>query len=143
MYEASAVGIKAFNNRTCVVAVKFLNASSSAEDQIQFLQEAIRTSTLVHPHIVQVLAVCFNTQPSFIVLEHMALGDLKALLVASMQSGSLFPMNELMRMSIDLASALAYLASVKFVHRDIAARNVLVGKGAVVKFGDFGSYALK
>ena len=37
-----------------------------------------------------------------------------------------------------VASALAYLASIKFVHRDIAARNCLVGENKAVKVADFG-----
>ncbi|CAF4461094.1 unnamed protein product, partial [Adineta steineri] len=37
-----------------------------------------------------------------------------------------------------LASALSYLESKKFVHRDIAARNVLVSNHESVKLADFG-----
>lgn len=37
-----------------------------------------------------------------------------------------------------LSTALAYLESKRFVHRDIAARNVLVSSNDCVKLGDFG-----
>lgn len=33
---------------------------------------------------------------------------------------------------------MVYLASLHFVHRDLATRNCLVGQGLVVKIGDFG-----
>lgn len=41
-------------------------------------------------------------------------------------------------MALDVARALSYLASEKFVHRDIACRNCLVNHQRMVKIGDFG-----
>ena len=37
-----------------------------------------------------------------------------------------------------IASGMNYLASKKFVHRDLATRNCLVGKDLLVKIADFG-----
>ena len=45
---------------------------------------------------------------------------------------------DLVSMSIDIATGMQYLAEMKFVHRDMAARNCLVGQDLVVKIGDFG-----
>jgi serine/threonine protein kinase len=43
------------------------------------------------------------------------------------------------RMCCDVSEGLAYLASLKYVHRDIAARNVLVDAHNVLKIADFGA----
>jgi serine/threonine protein kinase len=40
--------------------------------------------------------------------------------------------------SLDVARGLSYLASLNFVHRDIACRNCLINAQRVVKIGDFG-----
>ena len=137
VYEASAVGIKS-TRRACVVAVKFLNAACDAADQMTFLKEAIRMSEVHCPYIVQLLAVCFHTQPAFIAIEHMAQGDLKALLRHTASANHALGVDKLLAMGADLAAALQYLASIKLVHRDIAARNVLVNKDGNAKLGDFG-----
>lgn len=144
VYEASAAGIKAYGGRTKVVAVKFLNAEVDVKEQAVFIQEAIRMSALVHEHVVRLLAVCFATQPGFIVLEHMGKGDLKALLQISKESQKPFDARQLLDMGQQVASALAYIASKSFVHRDIAARNVLVSNENALKLADFGlpSYCL-
>lgn len=41
-------------------------------------------------------------------------------------------------MGADVARGFAYLQGVRFVHRDLACRNALVGGDFVVKIGDFG-----
>ncbi|XP_078392798.1 high affinity nerve growth factor receptor-like, partial [Cetorhinus maximus] len=45
---------------------------------------------------------------------------------------------QLLNIAKQIASGVMYLASLHFVHRDLATRNCLVGEGMVVKIGDFG-----
>ena len=45
---------------------------------------------------------------------------------------------DLVSASTQIAAGMQYLAEMKFVHRDLATRNCLVGDNLVVKIGDFG-----
>ncbi|KAL1428542.1 hypothetical protein MTO96_002907 [Rhipicephalus appendiculatus] len=45
---------------------------------------------------------------------------------------------DLLKISVQVAAGMEYLASQHFVHRDLATRNCLVGDMLVVKIGDFG-----
>ena len=92
---------------------------------------------LSHANIVRLLCVCFTAQPSFIVLEYMPGGDLKGYLTEIRDQNRL-PPTEIFRMILDVSCGLAYLSSMKYVHRDIAARNVLIGPNKELKISDFG-----
>ena len=133
VYEASAVGLPG-STRTTTVAIKFLNTPDPAE-QSSFVQEAVRMVPLTHDHIVRLLAVCFTSQPIFIVIEHMPKGDLKQFLIANKAH---ITADQQVGMCKQIASALEFLAELKYVHRDIAARNVLVDAADRVKLSDFG-----
>ena len=43
-----------------------------------------------------------------------------------------------MQFGVEVANGMLYLSRLKFVHRDIAARNILVTAGHLYKVADFG-----
>jgi Leucine-rich repeat (LRR) protein len=136
--EASAVGLPGAGRSKGVatVAVKLMKDKSESA-HASFADEALRLQPLEHVNVCRLLAVCFESEPRMIVLEFMCHGDLKQLLRDAKGQGSL-QTGHLLRIGRDVSRGFAYLQRVKYVHRDIAARNVLIGDGYVAKLSDFG-----
>lgn len=87
-----------------------------------------------HPHIIKLVGIVSGS-PFLIVMELARHGELRAFLQANRETLSA---PTLLLYTFQLSTALSYLESKKFVHRDIAARNVLVSAHDCVKLGDFG-----
>lgn len=99
------------------------------------------------PHVVQLLGVVSKGDPPLVVMELMAMGDLKGYLRAHRPDGAVGPdgeapvppsVRQILQMAIEIADGMAYLSMKKFVHRDLAARNCMVAGDMTVKIGDFG-----
>jgi serine/threonine protein kinase len=76
----------------------------------------------------------------------MANGDLKSYLrrCESQVSGNGFKIgaDHMLKLAIDVTNGFNYLQEMQYVHRDIAARNVLLSSSFSAKIGDFGLLAL-
>ncbi|XP_008336171.2 muscle, skeletal receptor tyrosine-protein kinase-like, partial [Cynoglossus semilaevis] len=103
--------------------------------------------------------VCAVGKPMCLMFEYMAHGDLNEFLrrrspaqsVHTLSSASLsgrsftseaeaapLSCTQMLSVSKQIAAGMAYLSERKFVHRDLATRNCLVGEEMVVKIADFG-----
>lgn len=131
------------------VAVKTLKAGASTEEKLDFLSEAEAMKRFDHKNVVRLLGVVTKTEPVCTVMEFMLYGDLKNYLLARrhLAAGEASEAGEalaevsaarLTSMALDAARALSYLAQLRYVHRDVAARNCLVSAHRVVKLADFG-----
>ncbi|XP_053088350.1 focal adhesion kinase 1 isoform X4 [Pangasianodon hypophthalmus] len=116
------------------VAIKTCKNSTSDSVREKFLQEALTMRQFDHPHIVKLIGV-ITENPVWIIMELCTLGELRSFLQVRKYS---LDLASLILYSYQLSTALAYLESKRFVHRDIAARNVLVSSVDCVKLGDFG-----
>lgn len=117
-----------------LVAVKTCKPESESAMSEQLLKEAAIMQQFDHPHIVKLLAICSNS-PAWIVMELAMHGELRAFLIANSDR---LQLPKLILYCYQLSTALSYLESKNFVHRDIAARNALVSSEDFVKLGDFG-----
>ncbi|XP_065332952.1 focal adhesion kinase 1 isoform X2 [Cloeon dipterum] len=116
------------------VAVKTCKADADLATAEKFLEEAYIMQQFDHPHIIKLIGVC-SESPIWIVMELAKFGEMRAYLLSNK---SRLDLATLLRYSFQLSTALSYLESKKFVHRDIAARNVLVSSHSCVKLADFG-----
>ncbi|KAJ7338184.1 hypothetical protein JRQ81_010846 [Phrynocephalus forsythii] len=121
-------------NPTMAVAIKTCKNCTSDSVREKFLQEALTMRQFDHPHIVKLIGV-ITENPVWIIMELCTLGELRSFLQVRKYS---LDLASLILYAYQLSTALAYLESKRFVHRDIAARNVLVSSTDCVKLGDFG-----
>ncbi|CAG4939517.1 unnamed protein product [Colias eurytheme] len=116
------------------VAVKTCKMDADLDTAEKFLEEAYIMQQFSHPHIIGLVGVC-SAPPIWIVMELATLGEMRAYL---QQNSHRLETCTLVLYIYQLSTALSYLESKKFVHRDIAARNVLVSTPTCVKLADFG-----
>ncbi|KAG7216624.1 hypothetical protein INR49_023333 [Caranx melampygus] len=158
VFQARAPALLPMESFT-MVAVKMLKEEASADMQNDFQREAALMAEFDHPNIVRLLGVCAVGKPMCLMFEYMAHGDLNEFLrrrspnqsVHTLSRASLsgrsfsseaeagpLSCTEQLSISKQIAGGMAYLSERKFVHRDLATRNCLVGEEMVVKIADFG-----
>uniref|UniRef100_H3AK53 Receptor tyrosine kinase-like orphan receptor 1 n=1 Tax=Latimeria chalumnae TaxID=7897 RepID=H3AK53_LATCH len=134
-----------------LVAIKTLKDFSSPQLWAEFQQEASLMSELHHPNIVCLLGVVTQEQPVCMLFEFLNQGDLHEFLImrsphsdvgcSSDEDGTVkssLDHGDFLHISIQIAAGMEYLASHFFVHKDLAARNILVGEQLHVKISDLG-----
>ncbi|XP_035790294.1 insulin-like receptor [Anopheles albimanus] len=134
------------NDANIPCAIKTVNESATERERESFLIEATVMKEFNTHHVVRLLGVVSVGQPTLVIMELMANGDLKSYLRrhrpdyenGEEQSPQPPTLKQIFQMAIEIADGMAYLAAKKFVHRDLAARNCMVADDLTVKIGDFG-----
>jgi len=116
------------------VAVKTLKEDATNVEE--FLKEAEMMKQIRHPNLVQLIGVCTQERPIYIITEYMPRGNLLDYL--RNPSSKDIPATTLLYMATQVAAAMDYLEIHNFIHRDLAARNCLVGENHLIKVADFG-----
>ncbi|WP_081736295.1 serine/threonine-protein kinase [Amycolatopsis orientalis] len=97
------------------------------------LREARIAARLVHPHAITVFGVIDEQDRPWIIMEYLP----STSLADKLREGPM-EVDDVIRLAIQLCSALAAAHRAGIVHRDIKPGNVLLGEDGTVKITDFG-----
>ena len=144
IYFAWATGIVDDEEKTRV-AVKTMKRGSSQETAEDFRKKMEIEMEFDHPNVVRLLGICTRDEPLYLIVELTKHGDLKEYIRNAQPNEThprpLLSIAQLVDIAAQAASGVAYLASRRFVHRDIAARNFFVGENGnklTIKISDYG-----
>ncbi|XP_074491014.1 inactive tyrosine-protein kinase transmembrane receptor ROR1 isoform X2 [Sebastes fasciatus] len=134
-----------------LVAIKTLKDISNVQLWGDFQQEAALLTELQHPNVVCLLGMVIQEQPVCMLFEFLPQGDLHEFLImrsphsdvgcSSDEDGTVkssLDHGDFLHMSIQVAAGMEYLASHFYTHKDLAARNILVGEQLHIKISDLG-----
>eukprot|EP00042_Codosiga_hollandica_P058000 m.869193 g.869193 ORF g.869193 m.869193 type:complete len:2559 (-) comp59742_c0_seq1:183-7859(-) len=113
-----------------LVAIKVLHPHA---DRMELLKEAAVMAQFSNPFVLGLVGVVTLGDPLLVVIEFCEHGALHSYLSKHDIADS-----EKYQLAADCAEGLAFLASLNFVHRDVAARNVLLSSEHRAKISDFG-----
>uniref|UniRef100_A0A3Q2XMV3 non-specific protein-tyrosine kinase n=1 Tax=Hippocampus comes TaxID=109280 RepID=A0A3Q2XMV3_HIPCM len=119
-----------------VVAVKKLQ-HGTAEHVRDFEREIDILKSLQHDNIVKYKGVCysFRRRNLRLVMEYLPFGSLRDYLIKNKER---MDRHKLMRYTSQICKGMEYLSGKRYIHRDLATRNILVESERRVKIGDFG-----
>ena len=128
-----------------LVVAKMLKSCPTQNEREAFDKEINFMSQFEHPNVLRLLGVCYNS-PAFIMLEYPEDGDLNQFLqkfseivpIDTPFSSNQITTSTLIYMASQIASAMQFLATFDYIHRDISTRKCLVGKNFNVKLADLG-----
>jgi tetratricopeptide (TPR) repeat protein len=120
-----------------VVAIKMLkSAVASGEAYSRFMIEAQAVAKLNHPNIVSIYDIGKEDGKQFFVLEFVDGESLRDLMETYPEGKC--DIDTVLRIGMDVCSALQYAHSEKVLHRDIKPENVMIAKEGTTKLMDFG-----
>nr|Q91743.1 RecName: Full=Fibroblast growth factor receptor 4; Short=FGFR-4; Flags: Precursor [Xenopus laevis]CAA61930.1 FGF receptor 4 [Xenopus laevis] len=133
------------------VAVKMLKDNGTDKDLSDLISEMELMKVIgKHKNIINLLGVCTQEGPLFVIVEYASKGNLREFLRArrpptpedafdiTKVPEELLSFKDLVSCAYQVARGMEYLESKRCIHRDLAARNVLVAEDNVMKIADFG-----
>jgi len=123
------------DNKTIEVAIKVLR-DQNVSSMHEFLYEANRMKDFSHGNILSLIGVSWDpSRKAMVLLPFMKNGDLRSYISNEKNRPTV---RQLITWGIQIADGMEYLASLKFVHRDLATRNCMLDEELICRISDFG-----
>ncbi|CAH3158962.1 unnamed protein product, partial [Pocillopora meandrina] len=148
--KATADNLQGRTKKT-LVAVKMLSENASESEKKNLLSELELMKQLKpHPYVIKLLGCVTKSEPLLVLIEYVPFGDLLGYLRKSRGLSDTYykdpdikpqtnlTSQQLIKFAWQIADGMSYLSSIPVIHRDLSARNVLVGEGEMCKVTDFG-----
>lgn len=108
-----------------------------------FNEDIEMLSSINHLNVVGLLAICTKDSPECALLDAGLPGDLLSYLKEKKKEMSPHiatesETKELLRIADEISLGMTYLSSERFIHKDLALRNCIIGSDGVVKIAHFG-----
>ncbi|XP_059811899.1 receptor tyrosine-protein kinase erbB-3a isoform X3 [Hypanus sabinus] len=116
------------------VAIKVLQEGHCSETSRTVNEDMLMVGSLDHHHVLRLLGICPGA-PLQIVTQLLPLGSLLEYLHKNKET---IQSQMLLNWSVQIAKGMRYLEEKKMIHRNLAARNVLVKSSSHVQITDFG-----
>ncbi len=122
------------------VALKLMHPSLAEDESFssRFGREARSLAAINHPHIISVYDFDVEGNTSYIVMEYISGGTLKELQTTLTQRGERLPLAQAVKLTLQVADALAYAHGRGLIHRDIKPANVMINERGDAILTDFG-----
>jgi len=127
--ETYSAILKDSGNKVCVKQC----FSSNSQNKQLCLNEAEVLKQLNHHNIVKLLGICTDRDPIYLVTETLPGGNFLTFLQKTETKPTPY---RLLRFSLDAALGMEYVASQKYIHRDLACRNCWIDRN--LKISGFG-----
>lgn len=123
------------------VAIKILERPENDPEKAQLLeqqfqQEVMMLATLKHPNIVRFIGACRRSMVWCIVTEYAKGGSLRQFLTK--RQNRAVPLKLAVKQALDVATGMAYVHGLGYIHRDLKSDNLLISRDRSIKIADFG-----
>lgn len=123
------------------VSIKALQEEADMDTITSFIQEALIIKGLKHPNVIELVGVVLQrAAPPYIVTPLTRNGDLAHFLKISRATSArlqTLTSRQLVDFGIEICSGMDYIAQKQIVHRNLAAKNCMVGDDLRIKIADF------
>lgn len=121
-------------NREVAIKILRLDLQNNPQTVRRFQREALATTELNHPNIVNVYDVGEDDHLQYIVMEYVKGTDLKQYITQNFP----IPYQKVIDMMQQILAAVQQAHEHHIIHRDLKPQNILVDESGQIKIGDFG-----
>ncbi|XP_070542073.1 ephrin receptor 1-like [Ptychodera flava] len=127
------------------VAVKKAKDGSNSDQEADILRESVLMKNIPsHPNVVQLLGVCTESAPTFILLEYLIQGNLWSTIeevrskFTTNKKDEVLTEKQLLSFTLDIAEGMKHLEELGIVHRYLSPKHILVDWSLHCKISNFG-----